>query len=290
MAATHLSILNSMADFDFPKALDKHVAWGLTHLDLKDMIFEKPVTELSPTEAGRAAEAIQSRGLGVYCLSSSLFGGDIEDGPDAFRARALEPLGRLLNVARVLRPRLIRLLAAHSSRRAEFADSADYLDAQQPWVWGCYREAIDRIHDAGFLATVENEAYLCLLSTPGEIAQFFAKLDRPGKVVLTWDVQNLWQMGSFPSLETYGQIAPWLGYYHVKGGRGDGPQPALTWRSGLEEATWPVVEITRQVIAEGRSPVICLNPPHGALPPGQPDEHYTERDLAFLRRSFPEIV
>ncbi len=37
--ATRLTMLNSMAGEDFAAALDRHVAWGIRDLDLRDGIY-----------------------------------------------------------------------------------------------------------------------------------------------------------------------------------------------------------------------------------------------------------
>ena len=198
MSRTHLTILNSMAGADFAQALDTHAAWGLKHVDLKEAVFGKPVAALTDAEARAAARLIEDHGLTVYCLSSTLLGGDIEAGEFTFRQQEMGPLTRLLEVAHILRPHFVRLLAARSSRRADFSDCTGYLNRQHPWVWDCYREAADRIHNAGFHPTIENETHQCLLAHPEEIVGFFETLARPGRVTLTWDVQNLWQMGTFP--------------------------------------------------------------------------------------------
>jgi hypothetical protein len=80
-----------------------------------------------------------------------------------------------------------------------------------------------------------------------------------------------------------------LGYYHLKGGQHDGTALKLTWRSSLEDASWPVLDITRAVVADGGSPVICLNPSHGAPKPREPSEELnladaTKADIDYVRR------
>jgi hypothetical protein len=109
-------------------------------------------------------------------------------------------------------------------------------------------------------------------------------------VSFTWDVQNFWQMGSFPSLEVYRALRPLIRYYHVKGGLCVEPRGKLVYRSALEDASWPVEEITREVLRDAVSPVICLNPPHGDTKEGYDYEDLTRRDLAFLRRRFGELA
>jgi hypothetical protein len=57
----------------------------------------------------------------------------------------------------------------------------------------------------------------------------------------------------------------------------------------LEDASWPVVEITQQVVMDGVAPVICLNGSHGEAKAGYDYNNMTKRDLDFIRRAIPEI-
>ena len=284
MTDVSITMLNSMADRDFETALDRHVEWGLRHLDVKDSVFGKGVADLSDAEAGRAAELIDARGLSLYCMSTQLFHGDVEVGEAAFREAHLEPLERTIAVARILRPSLFRLLSARTVRREQVTDSIAYLRAEHPWVIACYREAVQRLAAAGLRVTIENECHANIFANPEEVTGFFAELDCGDAVNLTWDVQNMWQMGTFPTLEVYGRLRPLLAYYHLKGGRTEPGSDALRWKSSLADASWPVREITRQVVADGVSPVICLNGSHGARKPGYSHDGVLERDLAFVSR------
>lgn len=283
----HLTLLNSMAGQEVEASFDRHLAWNIRTLDLKDALYGKSVEQLTSTEAQRIRAAAQRRGLSVNTLSSGLFYGDIEQGEAAFRETYAPRLENLLEVAPILQPAQIRLLVATSSRRAEILDASVYLAARHPWVFEVYREAVDRIHAAGFATVIENEVGQCLFGSTQEIAGFFSILDRDDAVSLTWDVQNLWQLGVFPSLAVYRALKPYIGMLHLKGGRTDVPGGELKWRSGLREASWPVLAIVREVVADGKSPVICLNPSHGkATPEYSPDY---ESDLEFLRSEVAEI-
>ena len=285
MAPVSITMLNSMADRDFETALDRHVQWGLDHLDVKDSVFGKGVADLTDAEARRAAELIEARGLNVYCMSTQLFHRDVEVGEAAFRAAHLEPLERAIAVAEVLRPNLFRLLSARTTRREQVSDSVELLRDRHPWVIAYYREAVERLAAAGLRVTIENECHANILATPGEVTGFFAALDCGDAVNLTWDVQNMWQMGTVPTLEVYGELRPLLAYYHLKGGQAAAGSDVLHWKSSLEDASWPVREITRQVVADGVSPVICLNGSHGKRKPGYAYEDVLARDLAFCKGS-----
>ena len=283
-------MLSSMAGRDFERSLDRHVDWGLRHLDLKDAIFGKSVIDLTDAEAFRAADLIRERRLFVYCLSTTLFHADVESGEEAFRRNHLAPLDRVIAVARGLQPDLIRLLAATTAQRDRLEDSVPYLTDQNRWLIEMYREAVERLSAAGFKVTIENECRDCIFSNSREILGFFEALDCGDAVNLTWDVQNLWQMGTFPSLDVYQQLKPLIAYFHLKGGQSEKGSKTLRWKSSLEDASWPVRAITEQVMTDGVSPVICLNGSHGAAKEGYDYRNMVERDLAFVRKEFAEFV
>jgi hypothetical protein len=256
-------------------------------LDLKEAVYGHRVEDLEPADARRAAEAIHRHGMVVHTLSSQLFGGDIEQGQSAFAEACGRGLDRLLAVADILRPKVVRLLAAQSSAWSGQGDAGAYVSREHPWLLDRYRQAIDRIRGAGFEPMIENEVGSTLFRTPGDIVAFFDRLDRQGAVQLIWDVQNLWQVGVFPSLAVYGQVEPLIGMLHLKGGQAETPNGPLAWKANLDEASWPVAGIVRAAIHAGVSPVMCINPSHGRARAGyDPDP---QRDLAFLRQSFPEI-
>lgn len=279
-----------MAGEDFAQSLDTHVGWGIGVLDLKDCVLGKGIADLTDDEASRAAAMIRERGLSVHCLSSIIFHPSVEKGEAHFREHELGRVDRLVRIAEVLQPRVVRLLAPQTDRRGAVTDSVSYLKTEHPWVFDVFRQAIDEIDAAGFRTTIENECGSCIFSAPSEVLGFFNELQRPDSVGFTWDVQNFWQMGTFPSLEVYRQLRPLIDYYHVKGGRHDGTSPDLRWRSTLEDASWPVLEITREVVSDGCSPVICLNPPHGEAEEGRDISNLTKRDIDFLRREIQEIA
>jgi sugar phosphate isomerase/epimerase len=290
MPQVSITTLNSMADRNFTAALNRHVQWGLRHLDLKDAIFGKDVIDLTESEAGRAADMISARDLSVYCLSTSLFHDKVESGIEAFRKNHLEPLGHIIELAQIFRPSLIRLLSARSLRRDEIQNSVDYLRTDHPWLIDLYRVAVEKVAAAGFECTIENESHANLFSDPWEILEFFDLLDCGNAVNLTWDVQNLWQMGTYPSLNVYQQLKPLMAYYHLKGSMSEPGTNILRWKSCLEDASWPVLEITGQVILDGVSPVICLNPSHGVEKEGYDYRNTVGHDIAYVRNAFGGTV
>jgi hypothetical protein len=283
MSMPRLTLLNSMASHDFEAALDCHARWGIDCLDLKDCIFGKYIADLSDAEAIRANEQIARRRLSVYCLSSSIFASDIEVGRETFLKLHLPAFERVLAVAKTFKPRFIRLLGAQTSRRAEIQNSASYIREAQPWLLAAYRDAVDRIFDAGFMTVIENEVEQQIFASPAEIVGFFSELNRPKKAAFTWDIANLWQCGVFPTVDIYRELKEIIGYIHLKGGKSDELSTSLSFASTLQQAAWPVREILAEVVSDGVSPVICLNPPHGRFKDVDDSANVTERDLEFTR-------
>lgn len=284
-----ITMLSSMADTDFERALDTHVQWNIELVDLKDAIFGKSIVELTREEAGHAAALIQDRALSVYCLSTGLFHGDIEAGEGAFRRDYQGKVEHIISLANVFNPKLIRLLAAQTPKRAEIENCAKYINKKHSWLIPAYAEAVDMIFEAGYKTTIENETGNCIFSNPDEVIEFFRELNRPDKVSLTWDVQNLWQMGTYPTIEVYLKLRNTIGYYHLKGGQSKSKGGELIWRSALEDASWPVVEITKQVIHDGAADVLCLNSSHGQVKEKYDFGDMAKRDLDFIRAAIPEI-
>ena len=285
--SVRLTMLNSMGGAEFGRSLDTHIAWGLKTVDLKDCIFGKRVTDLDDADLVPVRQLIDERGLDVSNLSTVLFEGAVEAGPEAWRAEYLAKIPRTIEIAQALQPRCIRLLACRTERRSEIDDSTAYLEEVHSWAIAMYREAIEQISRAGFAVLIENEAHKCIWSNPAEVLSFFERLGMGAGFM--WDIQNMWQMGTFPSVAVYRQLRPLIRQVHLKGGMSETPGGPLRWRSALEDASWPVKEILCQVLADGVSPVICLNPSHGEPKPGYDYRNVTRRDVDFLRREFSQI-
>lgn len=281
-------MLNSMADKDFLKSLQVHQKWGLRFLDLKDCIFEKSVLDLDDDEAYRAANLIHEHGLQVYCLSTPLFYDEVEKGEAAFLPH-LNRVARAVEIANILQPSVIRLLAPRSSEKSTIHHSVDYLRDDCSWLFPLYREAIDQICDAGFQVTIENEVHGCLMSNPEEIIGFFDCLSRDDNVFFTYDVQNLWQMGTYPSSEVVARLAPLTRYLHLKGGMSLPDQSELYWASSLADASWDVATVMRDILSTGSCEVICLNPSHGKRKPDYNYADITRRDFEYVQACIQKL-
>ena len=189
--------------------------------------------------------------MSVQCVSTILFHGYIEEGEAELRRQVLGSMDRLIQVSRALGPRFVRLLGARTRQPAETRALLLSRDPKLDWLFALYREAIDRLAAAGLSVTIENETNGCILCDGDTVRAFFERLDRSGRAVFTWDVQNMWHCGAFPSLAIYEQIKPFLAYYHVKGGQSEPGGQALRYKSTLEDASWPVLSITRKVVSDG---------------------------------------
>lgn len=287
--ASQLTMLNSMASTDFEKSLEIHRAWGLQWLDLRDAIYGKWVKELDAPTARRAQAAIVSAQLRIYCLSTQTFFDDVSRGEAVFRDH-LEQLKLTLQIAPILEPQIVRIVAAQLPECEPGASSVELMKNKYPWVIDVYREALDAIEQAGFTSTIENEAKRCFLSRADDFIGFFEWLDRPQTAHLTWDVQNHWSTGVFPTLEIYQQLKPLINYFHTKGGQTDAVADRLAWNVALEDASWPVRALTQAVINDGVSPVICLNPPqHGEQKSGYDYTDIPKRDVDYLRTNIEGI-
>jgi sugar phosphate isomerase/epimerase len=290
MQTAQLTMLNSMASEDFEESLRIHKKWGIEWLDLRDEIYGNWVATLDLETANRAKVAIDDAGMQVFCLSTSVFFADIAEGEAEFRDVHMRKLKDILEVAKVLQPRVVRVVAAQLAECERGTRSMPLIKEKYPWLADTYREALQLVHDAGFIPTIENEAFKCFLSQPEDFIEFFEWLDRPDIAHLTWDVQNQWATGVFPSLEIYETLKPLIHYYHVKGGQAVGASDRLAWNVALKEASWPVVEITQAVVNDGVSPIICLNPAqHGAQKPDYNYEDIVKSDIDYLRRSVKGI-
>lgn len=285
---TKLTILNDIVDQDFEKSLEIQKSWGIQILDLRN-VYGKSIIGLSNEEAELAAKAVKLKGMEVYCLSFGLMYGDIEMGEQKFRERYMPLISRAIEIARILQPKVVRLLSAHSTKRTEFEDSMEYIGKYHPWVIPVYQEAVDQIAEAGLKSTIENEVKGNILATPNEILDFFSLLNRPGKVSFTFDVQNLWLMGTFPTIEVYSKLRPLIQYYHLKGGMSDGNDAVLKWQSTLEDAGWPVIEITKQLVEDGLCDAICLNPSHGEMKENYNYDDVHAKNVEYLRNMIPQL-
>lgn len=281
--ASRLTLLSGMAGRDIAAGIRRQAEAGLRWLDLKDELFGQNIDTLRLEDARRVAAIARDHGMGIASLSTALCATNIGEGQAAFTQRHQATLDHVLRVAEVLQPRSIRLLSAVLKPFPGNADVMDVVERDHSWVFGAYAGLVDRITAAGCQALIENEPSSMILTRPEGILRFFERLDRP-RARYTWDVQNLWEVGVFPTLDVYRQLKPVIGCIHLKGGRTEAGGRELVHASALEDASWPVLDIVRAAAADGVAPFFCLNPSHGRKPPGFDIWDVALRDIAFLRR------
>ena len=290
-APVQLTLLSSIPGGNFPLALERQRALGLRFLDLKDALWGKTIERFTEEEALRATELIEEFGLRIHCFSTSIGHTSLHSGTteSSFRAPYEDALANTLLVAKIMRPQVIRLLAPRLSPKCAGECAVARMARLFPWTTGVYRDWVDAIEATGFGVLIENEAVGCCLGSVDDVLLFFQLLDRPA-ARFTWDVQNLWQNGTFPSLDIYRQLKPLIGALHLKGGRSGDDGQTLKWAAPLEEASWPVWEIVRAVVADGTAPFICLNPSHGEKPDDWDSWEVARREVAWLRREIKGIA
>jgi len=282
-----LSMLNMMVGDDFATALDRHVNLGIEILDLKESILGRAVEDLTVEDAREASRMLTERSLSVYCLSSQLGYRPLEMGEEKWIAEAFDCLDRILAVAHVLQPEVVRLLCASSPTST--GQSFMQVAAKHPWLVPAYRTIASRIAAEGFTPMAENEAVNCIVANPHDAVAFVEAVRGDSGLRFIWDVQNMWQMGTYPDLAVLDVLRPVTAGLHLKGGIADA-KGELETASTLEDASWPVREIVNAVIASGSVAVICLNPSHGNRPPGYTMAAAVEADIRFLRRAFPTLT
>jgi sugar phosphate isomerase/epimerase len=266
--------------------MDRHRALGLRLLDLKDGWFGKQVEHWTTSETERVAAAASARRLRVATISTSIGGGALERGEAAYRAD-LDRVGHVVELARILEPTRIRLVAPSLAERS-VADAVEIARQRHPWIFPLLREAVDRLEATGAEVVFENESPGTVFGRPDEVLGFFRELARP-RARMIWDVGNWWHFGCsrIPSLADALALMPVIGMLHLKGGRAETPGGPLRWQAQLAGTSWDVEGVVGAVIAAGVAPLICLNPPHGAVRAGAPYD--CRADLEFLRATFPEI-
>lgn len=298
---TELTVLTEMMDPDLERAVDALSALGIYWLDLKGGVFGKAIEELNEADAERLARLLERTGAAVWCFSSVL-GHWCVDASDkeAFQKRLLSGCRRLARLAKIVRPRFVRLLACSFSARLNTGNSIAWLADSTPWVFTAYRDAVELLAREGLDATIENEPGSVLASVE-EVQGFFDRIACSELVSFTWDIQNMWKSGTFPTLDVYNSLRSLIRYVHLKGGRALGDDPhVMTHRSTLDRADWPVEAIVSAVITDGVSPVLCLNCSHGPMADddelaylwGSPQlvAEEARRDIAYLRRTFTEVA
>jgi sugar phosphate isomerase/epimerase len=292
-----LSILAEILGKDLEKVAHELPEIGLSLLDLKRHVFGHAIEEMDDTARDKLAVLMDQSDIEIFSFSSTCGYQNVSTTSERdFRDHLTRGVDNMLETLSIVRPRMVRLLACSFDDREAWDESNAYLEQHAPWVYDAYDDAIERIAEAGVAVTIENEPNT-ILSNPQETVGFFDRLRTRDRVGFTWDIQNMWQSGSYPTVEAYQVLRPVINYVHTKGGQGAHEDPELlTFRSPLETATWPVREILGEILEHDSNSVICINTSHGKVPAGAPPLERADRgrmealrDIAFLRDTFGEI-
>lgn len=289
MYKSKIAMLNHMPSRDFVKSLDLQREWKIHYLDLKEHIFGKELLSLRDDEAKAVAELVSERDMEVYCFSTTLFFEEIEKGEGVFQKEHLEKLDRIIELARIINPKVIRIMAARTAKRSRIINTVPYISESFPWLIPMYRRAVERINAGGYTATIENDANGCIWSRPEEITGFFNALDCAGRVFLTFDIQNLWQMGTYPTMEVFDILEDITGYFHLKGSLPEISGGDTVYACSLEDCRWDVIGITRKALLGKSKSYICLNPVKGKRLEGLCYEDIARADLDYLRNQIKEL-
>jgi predicted dehydrogenase len=96
-------------------------------------------------------------------------------------------------------------------------------------------------------------------------------------------------MGTYPSVEVCEILSDITGYFHLEGSRSLVPGGHTYYGTTLEDASWPVVEVTKKAITEGKGVVTGLNPIKGEQKYDYDYENITKRDLDYLMKNIKEV-
>ncbi len=177
------SIFTDELKLPFPEALDIIVSWGLQHVDLRNNIYGKPVHDLNEAELRRVKSDLDSHGLTVGALESSLAKVHMPD--NQRREEEAEKLEGIIRTAEALECQLVRSFfywQPDEDDAGELANRKDYLEE----VLDMFAPLAERARDAGLKLAFEN----CGVTTD-EVLAMLEALDEPGWG-LAWDVSNEW--------------------------------------------------------------------------------------------------
>jgi len=260
--------LNGMIAGDLDQSLDRHRDLGLTSLDLKTDWSGSLIEHSDLAQVHRIRAAVVARTMTVHCLSTSIGNCAVDEDEPAL-VRRDEDLARLRGFIPILGPRLVRLILP----RGDAAVATDRRIVRR------YRRWCEDLLGDGVAVVFENEIGQSIGRDPALTLRFLDALDLRSGVRVIWDVANQWQDGRYPSRADLDLLAPHLAMLHLKGGRwDDAGNRRYAWKAHLADSDWPVADLVRAAVDHGID-TFCLNPPHGATPPGL---HWDwTADLAF---------
>ena len=182
-----LSIFTDELGMDITKGLPVLKEWGLEYVDLRGRVFGRAAENLEPEQLADLKSLLDSYGMKVGCLQSSLAKVHL---PDAARCEAeARKLEGIIRAADTLHCRLVRSFFYWQPPAELAGDLAVRPDVQQK-VLDLFAPLAERAKQAGLVLAFEN----CGV-TPDEVATIVDALDVPSWG-LAWDVNNGWDNDS----------------------------------------------------------------------------------------------
>lgn len=282
MSTPAITMMNNMASKDIEESIRYQAEKGLSQLDLKNHVYGRNIGALDDGQVEKLEGVIDKHGMQLYCLSTELMSGYVEDG-EAHFSKGFAQVDRIAKVARRLEPKMIRIQAV-DTRVHDSEPTIEQIVQRHAWLVRLYRELSQELVTAtGCKVTIENTPGTCILRTEAHVKDFFDHLDMGAEVGFTWDVQNMWECGRFPDANMVDTLARDINYIHVKGGAvAESGSQELAWKSTLQDASWDVQGVLSRVIGAGRVAAISLNPSHGRTPAGYDIKESIAKDIDFL--------
>jgi len=183
----YLSIFSDELGIDITKGLPILKEWGLDYLDLRGRVFGRAAEALPPERLPELRELIDSYGMKVGCLQSSLAKVHF---PDAARQQAeADKLEGIIRAADALDCRLVRSFFYWQPPKEQQGALAVRPDVLAKAV-EMFMPLAERAKEAGLILTFEN----CGV-TPDEVLAFSEAMDDALNVPswgLAWDVNSHW--------------------------------------------------------------------------------------------------
>lgn len=181
----YLSIFSDELGLDVEEALPIIRSWGLEWVDFRSRVFGKPIRELTAAEFAGLRSLVDSLGLTVGVIQSSLAKVHL---PDAERQQAeAEKLEGIIRAADALDCRSVRSFHYWQPRDTELKGQLAVRPDELQQVLDMYAPLARRARQAGLQMTFENCG-----ATASEV---FAVLEGLGEEswALAWDVYNGWK-------------------------------------------------------------------------------------------------
>ena len=182
-----LSIFTDETGLDLEKAIPLIRNWGLKNVDLRSLIFQRPLEKLTDEQLEDVKKLLDANGLKVTCLQSSL--GKVHLPGKERLAEEMEKLDRIIRASEILDCRLVRSFFFWQPPNGQEKEGIGEL-AVRPDVLARVMELFlpfaEKAKKAGLIFAFENCG-----CTKEECFRMIDALDIPGWG-FAWDPKNSW--------------------------------------------------------------------------------------------------